>query len=201
VETVGPPILALVVAALVTASELITAKYPRTYFLVLRDRFVYLYVLIYGAIAFGAAFGFDALVSAGKLKLEGLGLASPWVRALVLGVAVKSLLHINLFTVTVGSQPVPVGMEMLVLLFEPWLLRTILLNEFNAVRAYLQPRATKYPNLAQVKATIIANVPPTIPAPERTDFINEVSSTTTVIEAMEVLLRFLGSSTLERVFP
>ena len=130
-------ILAFVIAAFISVLELITAKYPRTYFLLKKNRKLYLYALTYGAVAFGIMLGLGALVTAGTVKLEGLGLSSPWVQAIAVGLTTKAFLHINLFNVTVGSQPMPVGLETLVQLFEPALLRTILLDEFNAVRNYI----------------------------------------------------------------
>ena len=66
---------------------------------------------------------------------------------------------------------------------------------------YLQPYVAKYPNLSSVQQTIIANIPLTIPPAERIAFTNDVNNAWTVVSAMELLLRFLGKSTLERIFP
>ncbi len=203
---VGPAILAFATAAAVSASELITTRYPRTYFLLKRSRALYAYVLIYGFIAFGVLFLSDALVRAGTVKLEGLGLSSPWVRAIAVGITVKAFLHINLFTVGAGSQSKPVGLETVVQLFEPQLLRTITLDEDDAVKRYIQPRAARYPpdnpnNLNNVKALIKDNVPAALPDEERAAFENDVDKAPTVTRAMEKFLRFVGRATFERVFP
>jgi len=200
-DTLGPAVVAFVISTAISWLELITAKYPRTYFLLLRNRALWLYGLIYGAIAFGILLGLDALINAEAIRLEGLGFSSPWVRAIAVGVTIKALLHINLFNVRVGSQPVPIGIETIVQLFEPELLRTILLDEFNAVRQYIQPFATQYPDLNVVKERIKINIPPTLPLQERAAFENEVDKANTVIDAMERFLRFLGRGTFERVFP
>ena len=105
---------------------------------------------------------------------------------------------------TVGSQPFPVGVETLVQLFEPWLLRDIDLDHFNALRQFLASRALKYSGLAAVKASITANIPPTFPAQERAAFLadlNNTTTTTTVVEAMELYLGFVGKKNFDRVFP
>jgi hypothetical protein len=159
------------------------------------------YALIYGLIAVGSRFGLGALQSQGALKLEGLGLSDPWVQSVAIGLSTKALLHIRLFTVTAGSTSVPIGIETVVMLFEPWLLRTIDLDEFNQVRAFLAPKAAKHPQLSDVKARIAANVPGAIPTAERQAFLLDVNNATSVEEALELYLRLVGPSGLNRVFP
>ena len=102
---------------------------------------------------------------------------------------------------SVGSQSVPVGLETLVQLFEPALLRTILLDEFTAVRAFTTARAREYPSLDAVKARAKAEIPPTLPSQERAAFANDIDRATGVVEVMEHFLRFLGRKNLDRVFP
>ncbi len=88
-ERLAPAILALLIASLITALELVTARYPRTFFLLTRNRTFYFYVFIYGIIGFAVLLALDALINAGTVKLDGLGLDSPWVRAFVVGVTVS----------------------------------------------------------------------------------------------------------------
>ena len=200
-SVLAPAILAFVIAAFISVLELITAKYPRTYFLLRKNRKLYVYALIYGVIAFGIVLGLRALVTAGTVKLEGLGLSSPWVQAIAVGLTTKAFLHINLFNVTVGSQTMPVGLETLVQLFEPTLLRAILLDEFNAVRSYVQPYVNQYSDLTVDKSEIKKNIPSTLPTQERAAFESDLDKTSTVTEAMELFLRFLGRANFNRVFP
>jgi hypothetical protein len=202
VNTCSLVILAFAIAAFISALELITSKYPQTYFLLLAgSRSFYTYAIVYGVIAAAIVLGLDALVSSQTVKLEGLGLSSPWIRATAVGLTVKAFLHINLFNVTIGSQSMPVGVESFVQLFEPALLRGILLDEFNAVRNYIHPYAVKYSTLADNKARIKGNIPPSLLAQERAAFENDVDKAGTVTEAMEFFLRFLGRKTFNRVFP
>jgi hypothetical protein len=193
--------LAFIVAAVLSGLELVTASYPRTYFLVFRSRSLWGYAIIYGVIAGCVTLGADYLVNSGKLKLEGLILGSKWFRAVVIGISIKSLLHINLFNITAGSTTVPVGIETLTKIFEPQLLRALVFDEFNAVRHYLASYCQKYTDLQAVKTTISTNVPPTLPTQESQAFETELTKATTVIEAMERGLRFLGRKTFNRIFP
>lgn len=99
-----PAILAGILALSITIAELVTSKYARTYFLVMRSQWIYVYALIYALIAFGVMLLVDTLTENGLIKLEGLGLSNIWVRAIVVGVSVKAFLHIRLFNVTVAHQ-------------------------------------------------------------------------------------------------
>jgi hypothetical protein len=194
-------VLAFLIAAAISITELVTAKYPRTFFLVVRERPLYLYGLIYGIVAAAVFVGLDALIASKQLTVQGLGLSNRAVRAILVGLTTKALMHINLWNVGTGSRSMPVGIATLVQLFEPQLLRTLELNEFNRVRLFLAPRAGAYPDLATVRTDILGNIPPTLPAEERGAFENEVTKATTVTAAMELLLRFLGRKTFDRVFP
>jgi hypothetical protein len=81
------------------------------------------------------------------------------------------------------------------------LLRTILLDEFTAVRAFATARPPAYPSLDAVKTRAKAEIPPTLPSQERAAFANDIDRATGVVEVIEHFLRFLGRKNLERVFP
>lgn len=199
--SVGYVILALIVGVFFTGLDLITAKYPRTWFLVKKSKSLWVYCALYGVIAAAVYLGLDRLVAAEKIQLSSEVLESPWLRVLAIGISVKSLLHINLFTTTVNSQPFPVGLGTFTLLFEPQLLRSILFDEFNAVRSFIAPVAARHPNIDTVRAAIIQNIPAELPAQETGAFRDELTKATDVAEAMERGLRFLGRKTFSRVFP
>ena len=196
-----PALLSFVVASLISGSELITRSYPRTYFLLGRCRSLYLYAAIYGAAAFVATTLLDNLVTSSAVKIEGLGLSSPWLRAIYVGLTIKAFLNINLVNVTAGGQSFPVGPSTLVQLYEPTLLRNIQLREFTEVRGYVAPAVNKHPNLAAVKQQITDNVPNTLPAAERGAFENDIDKAQSVTVAMENYLRFLGRTIFDNVFP
>lgn len=193
---VGPFFVAFATALGITGLELITVKYPRTWFVVVKD-WVWLYIALYGLLSLAGLWSLDWLVSADKIKLEGLGLSSVWIKALYVGIGVKALLHINV--AKFGTTPI--GSEIIVKAFEPGLLRTILLNEFIAVRAYVAPYAARHTELGNVRAKIIDNIPPTLPAEERAAFQNDVNGCAAVTAALELALRFLGRRIFQRIFP
>ena len=196
----GPPVLAFCVATFLSLLELVTSKYQQTSFLLRKSVAFYLYGIIYGLLALGATLGLGALSAAGTFKLEGLGMSNVWMRAIAIGISFKALLHIRLFSVTTGSGAFPIGVETLVQFFEPPLTRRILLDQFNAMQAFIDPRAKKYNVLAKVKGDISDNVP-ALPAQERTAFLADVEKAATVTEAMRLYLALVGRPGFDRVFP
>jgi hypothetical protein len=191
---------AFAIAVMFTWTELRTSKYPNTGFLIRWSKPFWAYCLTYGFIALAGFWLFDLLVRNGQLKVEGLGLESAYIRALVIRLSSKAIMQLNLFTVTSGSTSFPIGIKTVVQLFEPFLLRLIDLDEFNGVREFVAPYAARFPNLDQVKAMVKQNIPASFSQEERTAFQNEIDKETQVHEAMERFLRFLGKRTFVRVF-
>lgn len=196
-----PAVLAFLIAAFFAALELATSKYPRTIFLLGKCRYLYAYVAIYGLLSFGALLGLDALVAAKKITLEGIGLESIWVKAIIIGLSTKALLHISLYNLTVGAKSFPLGTETIVQLFEPWLLEEIFLFEFSEVSTFIAPRAARYADLANVRTTIKGNLPSSFSGLERSGFEVGVDAQTSITAAMEVYLRRFGKTNFTRVFP
>lgn len=200
-----PPLISFTIGTLMTLGELLTSKYPRTSFLLLRRSWaLYLYAVIYGVISLGVMLVFKPLSEAGYVKLAGLGLSNIWVRAIVVGVATKAFLHISLFSVggsSIGSKPIPLGTETIVHLFEPWLLETIILDDFNAVKEFIGKAVAHYPDLAAVKQTMIEELPQNLPKENIVALKEDLNTKTSVGGAMELYLRSLGSGTFKRVFP
>jgi hypothetical protein len=197
----APALLAFVLGATISCVELITTKYPRTSFLLSRSRSLYLYALLYGLIAAGLMFGLNSLTAKGIVKLEGLGLDSAWTRAVIVGLGVKAFMHVNFVSVTVGKDVQPIGVETLTKLFEPTLLRNIDYDEWTGIDTFLQPRVTKYSDLAAVKNIAKASIPGAIPNAEREGFGIDVDHAATVRAVLELFLRFAGQKPFNHVFP
>ncbi len=196
-NTLGPPLVAFAVGFAFTLVELVTSKYSRTFFAVKRLRAFYVYGAIYGLIALFVTLAYSVLAEGGAIKLEGIGIGNSWTRAVLLGLSTKALMHIRLISV----NTFPVGIETLVMVFEPWLLGTIIREEFNGVRAVIDPRAQKYPDLVDDKTRILNYLATGLPADELKTFKRDLDATTTVEDAMELYLRFMGKHSFDHVFP
>lgn len=196
-------ICAFMCACVFTGLELLTSRYPNTWFLVVKKLSLYLYCGIYGFFALFGFLFFDRLMSSGTLRIDGFGLESSWGRAIFVGLFTKAIMQLNLYTITSGTSSMPIGLQTIVQIFEPYLLRQILLDEFNAVRQLVRPIASKakYKDINQVRDKIRQNIPETLSPQERVAFLNEIDKDLQVHEAMERFLRFLGKSTFKRVFP
>src|SRR5215471_706233 len=126
--------LAFVVALVVTGLELITTDYPMTPNFVLKSIWYYLYVVIYGAIAAVVILILPLITD--QATVSSVGLANPWIKAAVVGFTIKAFLHVRLFTVSTGpGSSFPVGIETIVQLFEPWMLRSLELDHWNKQQA------------------------------------------------------------------
>lgn len=196
-----PPFISFIIGTLVAGIELITSKYPRTFFLLNKSWALYAYTIIYGILSFGVMLAISSLVGAKIIKLEGLGISNMWVQAVVVGVATKAFLHIRVFNVSIGSQSFPVGIETFVYMFEPWLLRTIELDEFNAIRKFIDIAQSRYSALNDVIQKIKNNIPQKLSKVEKSAFPSDLSEKTTVSEAMELYLQYFGKKSFERIFP
>ncbi len=192
--------VALFIATLLTATELLSGSYPRTWFLIFRKVPLLAYSLLYGVLALGVMIGLDALVQAKKIQFEGL-MGGELAQAIAVGLTTKALLNINVFTVSVGSQSVPIGPAVIVRLFEPHFLRSLLLAEFHAVRAFTFPHAEAYPDLDVVKRRIKESIPPTLPREERAAFAMDIDEADEVRDALEHFLRFVGRNVFVETFP
>lgn len=190
-------LIAFAIAATISGLELITSKYPRTYFLLYRCASLYAYIVIYGVIGSGATLLLPYL----PIKIEGIDQSSAWINAILIGVSIKAILHIRLFNVTTGpGNEFPVGLETILQLFEPWLLRTIDLDHFMRVRRYIGSRSARYLEADAVRSAILANIPPAFSAAERAALTTDVAHLTTVSELMELYLSYVGRGTFEEVF-
>jgi hypothetical protein len=214
-STAGAAVLALCIATIVTALELATTKYPRTCFVLTPHKCLsfYLYSFLYGAIAM-------IIVGANLLHLEKYGLNNPWSQALAVGLTVKSLLHIRLFSIPKSNVPqgnrgerevVPIGLETIIFIIEPWLLRSIELDEFIAVQVFLAPWLKTYSDPDLVRELIETNLPTRFMTDSECAFLlndlrrvlseSSANDSKKVQDALEIYLRYLGRKSLHQVFP
>ena len=189
-----------VVAAAVTGIELITTTYPRTPEFVAKSRWFYAYVLIYGALG-AVALALLPLVGS-EVAMTGVGLENPWVKALLVGLSVKAVLHIRIVTVSAGpNQSFPVGLETLVQLFEPWMLTSLDLDHFSAQQAFIKPKAARHNNLSAAKKAVVSNIPSGFSAAVRTTLIADINSRTTTQEVISTYLKYVGIRLTDSTFP
>jgi hypothetical protein len=200
-ETWVPPIVAFFTAFVIVLLELLTTNYSRTSFVLVKESALYTYGAVYGLIAVIVLLTLNALTNAKTITVEGLGLSSPYIRALIVGISVKALLHINIATVKVGSKSTPIGLETIVQLFEPALLRTIELSKFNGIRKYIEPYTRTRTRITTIKSIIKKNIPQSFSREEIAALEKDINKATDKTELFELVIENLGKKTLERIFP
>jgi hypothetical protein len=92
-------------------------------------------------------------------------------------------------------------METIVQIFEPWLLKSVDIDEFNGVRTFLDEKVRKYTDLDEVQTMIKENVSQKLPDVEKMALIADVDKASSVMQAMELYLGFLGKGSFNRIFP
>src|SRR5436190_8278552 len=105
-SNLGPAFVALLLASVITVAELITSEYSDTFFIVRSSPSLYVYSLIYGVLAF-------ITVLTGFPHIEVVGISNSWSEAIVVGLSIKAVLHIRIFSVKIGqgTDPLPFGTE------------------------------------------------------------------------------------------
>jgi len=197
---VGQLGLAFAIAALVTAIELITSKYPRTARFAIGSYWFYVYVVVYGLLA---AAGLALLPLLGdQVTTTGIGASNPWTKAVLVGFSVKAILHIRIFAVSTGpGQPFPVGLESFVQLFEPWLLRTIELDHFWAQSAFIAPRAGRVANVNVARTQAKDNPPPGLSPAETAVFEADIDQAANPTQVIAAYLKYSGIRLTQSTFP
>jgi len=196
----GQMALAFGVAAGITALELITSKYPQTFEFVLKSRWFYSYIVIYGFLG-AAALALLPFV-ADQVKTEGGIFSNPWVKAGLAGLSIKAFLHIRVLTVTTGpGKSFPIGLETFVEIFEPWMTRRIELNHFAEVDKFIAPRALKTPEVETARQYAINKIPSTFDEKERTALTDDFNRAATSYKVISEFLKVFGSRLTETTFP
>jgi hypothetical protein len=207
--------LAFLISGGIAWIELVTSKYPRTIQLFWRRSWaLWAYAAIYGLISLGFTLAYEPLARSGVFRLDIAGASKDasaivfepsWLIAILIGLSARALLHIRIFSVaSPGSKDTfPVGTETIVQLFEPWLLRSVAIDDYNAVSAYLARKAVDCPDLKTVRKAIRESLPgsQTFPEYERKALLIDLDDAATVEQALESYLRAFGVATVEQRFP
>jgi hypothetical protein len=197
---IGLLALTFFVAVLVTAIELLTSKYPRTVRFALKSVWFYVYVLIYGVLA-AAALALLPLVG-DQVSMDGVGLSNPWFKAAMIGFSVKAVLHIRIFSISPGpGQSFPVGLESLVQLFEPWMLRSLELDHYSEQQGFITPRAARCGAVVQARTVAKNNPPPGLSQPERAVFEADIDQAATSEQVIAAYLKYSGIRLTMTTFP
>jgi hypothetical protein len=142
----------------------------------------------------------DQLVASKTITLEGPGVESVWVRAVVVGITVRALMNLTLFNVTNSVGTTPVGVSILVQLYEPMLLESLQTAVWNDTRQFLNPYA-KAVNFGAAQAAIAANLPSTLSKERKAALLSEIAlKNPSVLEALEDYFGAVGRNTFTATF-
>ena len=193
-------VVAFSVATVVTALELITSKFPQTYKFVLQSRWFYFYVAIYGLLGAATLALLPFLMD--QVKNQGGVFGDPWVRAVLVGLSIKALMHLRIFTVSPGpGQSFPVGLETIVQLFEPWMTRQIENDHYVGVADFIKPRARKLRTLRKARDLAKSSIPSTFDDKVKAALTDDINRATTPAAVVRDYLKYVGVRLTEKTFP
>jgi len=122
------------------------------------------------------------------------------ISAAVVGFSLRALLHLRLFSVTAGGNNVPVGLETLVFLYEPWLLAEIELFSSNKLSAYIKPAAARY-KLSDVRKKCKDNLPNFLTHAQKQGLGVDFNKAVTVEQCMRTFISVAGKGAFDATFP
>lgn len=197
------PIFAFFIAYVIALAQLITedTRYLRTVSLFLfKSINLHFYGVLYGIFAFLITLLSDYFIEQEILLAQ----SNYFVRAMLIGLFIKSFLKVSFFNLqlTPNSQPVPLGPELIVRIFEPELLYSIGIDRDIAIKSFLSPYIKNYTDSLQVERLISDNIPRSIPADERKVLIVDDLETrkNNIYDMMEWFLSQFGVKYFKIVF-
>ncbi len=199
-DDVSQALLTFLVAYSISTLELVTSKYPKTFRLFFfKSWSLHIYSCIYGVLAFTLALILKELIASKVVQISGLGLSNPWVLAVFVGIFSKAFLKTRIYTLTINSTTLPIGLDTIVHVFEPFLLHHIDLDNFNAVKEFIQEY--NHFTLKAVKDRVKKNIPNNLSNDAANQaFLLDVNASIDPLYIMELYLYQYGIKTFKRVF-
>jgi len=199
-------LLAFLVAFVFTLTELLSTKYAMTCYFLKKSPSLYSYAIAYGLFSVFFFYGLDSFGFYSCLITPILG--NVWVQAVATGLITKALLHVSIFR----ADSVPIGLETLVYIFEPRLLRQIALDEYDERQKFIKKSQERFSDVDDVSNRINQNIPRTVDAEMADIFITDLnyklfveyaneSDETKINFAMDSLLITYGMQSFKRAFP
>ncbi|HAC16394.1 MAG TPA: hypothetical protein DCE78_10695 [Bacteroidetes bacterium] len=124
----------------------------------------------------------------------------PLIQAIVVGTSAKAIFHINIFSARIGSMHVPIGLETLCCLFEPYLLRQVELEEYCSIRTYIEEKSRAFNDVGDVKGLIRKNIPNSSVESDKDVFLVDLKKRKTKEDSMELYFRKFGKKNFDRLF-
>jgi hypothetical protein len=184
--------------------EVCTSKYPNTCgFLIFKSWKLHVYCVIYGLISSVSLMCIWILLplnpSSTPTLIESL-IHDPLIQAIVVGTSAKAIFHINIFSARIGSMHVPIGLETLCCLFEPYLLRQVELEEYCSIRTYIEEKSRAFNDVGDVKGLIRKNIPNSSVESDKDVFLVDLKKRKTKEDSMELYFRKFGKKNFDRLF-
>lgn len=199
-----PALLSLVVAGNSAYQDLIAdPRYTRTSFLLWDTRSrssIFFYLAVYSLVAFVICIFFPQILNQAGVKTEGLLMSNAWTQGLMIGVSLKSIMGISLWTVP-NSGATKISIEAMVGRFVnfPRMLENIKENYHASLRAYVSGVVGKR-SVAEVRENL-KGVLTHLPEEDLQSFAIDLDKAVDKNSASRFFLERYGRRLFEEAFP
>jgi hypothetical protein len=167
-------IVVFIIALLLSSTEILFGKYKLNYSLLLKTpKFLILYGLYYGIVGALTLW----LIDYTQLTINTTEIGeSPYITAVIIGLTIKSISRLNLYTVTTGEREIHIGFKQVSSFFDDITLKRI--NDSVDDRIIKEVKKTekvlKKKTLRQVNELIERSLPSDFPRIKKITFLKEI---------------------------
>lgn len=178
-------LIVFLIALVLSSSEILFGKYALNFHLVLKSpKYLFLYGLFYGSIGLISLY----LIEHYELKINDIQLnQSPLITALVIGITIKSISRMNLYTIPSGDKDVHIGFKQISKFFDNITLKRLndsvdkkILIEVKRVKKKLNQKSN-----GEVDRLIAQSLPTNYSEFKKVNFLEEIKQ----LEKFEKLVR------------
>jgi hypothetical protein len=167
-------IIVFIIALLLSSAEILFGKYKLNYSLLLeKPKFLVLYGLYYGIVGALTLW----LIDYTQLTINTTEIGeSPYITAVIIGLTIKSISRLNLYTVTTGEKEIHIGFKQISSFFDDITLKRI--NDSVDDRIIKEVKKTekllKNKTLRQINELIERSLPSDFPSIKKITFLKEI---------------------------
>jgi hypothetical protein len=192
-------VIVFLIALILSSSEILFGKYKLNFSLLLKSpKFLLFYGLYYGIVGALAL----CLVDYTGLTINTLEIGeSPYLTAVIIGLTIKSISRLNLYTVTTGDKEIHIGFKQVSSFFDDITLKRINDSVDNKIIAEVKKteKKLKKKTLRQINELISRSLPSDFPKIKKVTFLKEIEDEPKKFDKLRYFAVKFGSHKLETI--
>ncbi|WP_407266892.1 hypothetical protein [Tenacibaculum maritimum] len=192
-------VIVFLIALILSASEILFGKYKLNYSLLLKSpKFLIFYGLYYGIVGSLAL----CLIDYTELTINTLEIGeSPYITAVVIGLTIKSISRLNLYTITTGDKEIHLGFKQISSFFDDITLKRINDTVDNKIIEEVKKteKKLKKKTLRQMDELISRSLPSDFPQIKKVTFLKEIENEKKKFDKLRYFTVKFGAHKLETI--